>query len=397
MASQDLIKEVRELRTQLAYTKNIGLFFGAGTSCAMKVPNIVALTSQIESGLDATQKAVLVKVQKDLSVGGSQPTIESILNRVRQIRAITEEDSKKSYLGISGTEAKTFDDLVCKTIYKIISASEDVADRAQMRKVLAWLSMQNQDFAKEIFTPNYDLLVERSLEDNEIPYFDGFVGAYEPFFSQETIDAEVTSRDLTRNWIRVWKMHGSLSWFWKNDASNRPLRVVRSGKVSDIDEVKDELVIYPSREKYNASRKQPFIAYFDRFRSFLNGGELLFIVSGYSFSDDHINDVIFRALRQNLRLSMIVFMYSDVEIESLVKLSAPYLNLVAFGPNKGILAGAIVEWAFDSTLLKPQEDSQTYWDKATNECKLGDFNSLVDFLVDSSGRQEKIIGASSGK
>ena len=37
----DVVKEIKELKTQLAYSKNIGFFFGAGTSCALNIPNIV--------------------------------------------------------------------------------------------------------------------------------------------------------------------------------------------------------------------------------------------------------------------------------------------------------------------------------------------------------------------
>ncbi len=47
----DVVKEIRELKNQLAYSKNIGFFFGAGTSCALKIPNIAMLTAAIEKNL----------------------------------------------------------------------------------------------------------------------------------------------------------------------------------------------------------------------------------------------------------------------------------------------------------------------------------------------------------
>lgn len=392
-----MIREIREIKTQLAYSKSLGLFFGAGTSCALNVPNISNLTLKVHDKINEANKIIFNSISKDLKTQIENPTIENILNRVRQIRAITDENEEKKYLEIDGKIAREFDISVCKTIYKIISESEDVADRTKMRKLIAWLSMQNREFAKEIFTPNYDLIIEKSLEDNEIPYFDGFIGGYEPFFSQESIDAEITSKDLTRNWIRVWKIHGSLSWFWKNDTTGKPLRIVRSGKVNNIDEISDELVIYPSREKYSSSRKQPFIAYFDRLKSFLNRGELLFLVSGYSFLDEHINEVLFTALKQNSRLTMIVFMYTDEEVDALFKLSSSYLNLTIFGPKKGVIAGSMRNWDFDSTQLKPKESSNDYWNDSTQNCKLGDFNSLVTFLVSSSGRKDSIEGIANGK
>ena len=96
----------------------------------------------------------------------------------------------------------------------------------------------------------------------------------------------VGKEDLTQNWIRLWKIHGSLSWFWKQDDKTKAPQIVRIGKIENIKDEKNELVIYPSKEKYDSSRKQPFIAYFDRLKKYLLSGELLFIFTGYSFSVD---------------------------------------------------------------------------------------------------------------
>lgn len=37
-----------ELKSQSAYSKNIGFFFVAGTSCALNIPNVDQLTEGIE-------------------------------------------------------------------------------------------------------------------------------------------------------------------------------------------------------------------------------------------------------------------------------------------------------------------------------------------------------------
>ena len=47
----NVIREVRELKTHLSYSKNIGFFFGAGTSCALNIPNVELLTTGIEAKL----------------------------------------------------------------------------------------------------------------------------------------------------------------------------------------------------------------------------------------------------------------------------------------------------------------------------------------------------------
>lgn len=386
----NVIREIRELKTHLSYSKNIGFFFGAGTSCALGIPNVEQLTTGIEAklidGFLANFK--LVKTDLESIITTRKVNIEDILNQIRRIRELTGETTKE-YEGVSGVNAKLLDKEICKIIYEIILDKESVADIDTTKKFFAWLSLLNRDFSKEVFTTNYDLIIEKSLEASQIPYFDGFVGAFEPFFWQESIDQFVLKSDLTQNWIRLWKIHGSLSWFWKEDKKTNSQKIIRIGKVENIKKDDNELVIYPSKEKYDSSKKQPFIAYFDRLKNYLLRGELLFVFSGYSFSDQHINEIIFNCLRQNNRLTVLVFFFLDSEVENLYKQTSSYMNLNVFGPTKAIINGNLGEWEFTPHLY-PNEKSDTYWNDAKNEFMLGDFNQLVKFFIANSGKKETI-------
>lgn len=392
MEKFNIVREVKELKTQLSYSKNIGFFFGAGTSCALNIPNIEQLTEEIESKLEGDYKTNFTKINEDLktSIADRNINVEDILNHIRRIKEITGELDSKNYQGISGEVAKALDITICKFIYQIIAEKESKADISQTKKFFAWLSMLNREFSKEIFTTNYDLIIEKSLEACQIPYFDGFVGSYEPFFWQESIDQFVGKNDLTQNWIRLWKIHGSLSWFWKFDPKTKAQRIIRKGNIDKIETEKNELVVYPSKDKYDSSKKQPFIAYFDRLKNYLLRGELLFIFSGYSFSDQHINEVIFNCLRQNNRLTALVFFFQDSEVENLYKLTSTYLNLTVFGPTKAIVNGNLGEWEYSKKDLKPNEKLDLYWNEIKNQFKLGDFNELVNFLISSSGKKDAI-------
>lgn len=388
----NLVREIRELKTHLSYSKNIGFFFGAGTSCALKIPNVEQLTTGIEAKLTGNFATNFGRVKTDLEsiITDRKVNIEDILNHIRRIRELTGE-SVKEYEGVSGTNAKLLDKEICTIIYDIVAEKEAVADIDNTKKFFAWLSLLNRDFSKEVFTTNYDLIIEKSLEASQIPYFDGFVGSYEPFFWQESIDQFVTKNDLTQNWIRLWKIHGSLSWFWKEDPKTKSQKVIRIGKIDNIKDEENELVIYPSKEKYDSSKKQPFIAYFDRLKNYLLNGELLFIFTGYSFSDQHINEIIFNCLRQNNRLTALVFFFQDAEVENLHKHTSSYMNLNVFGPTKAIINGNLGEWEFSKTEFKsPTEKFDHYWNEAENKFILGDFNSLANFLIINSGKKEAI-------
>ena len=393
MQKFDLIREVKEFKNQLSYSKNIGFFMGAGCSCALGIPNILQLTEGVEQSLEGGEKTSFKKIQKDLSESannGDQINIEDILNHVRRIREITSEQKDKKYIEISGEEAKNLDIKICKMIYEILSKKEGDADFKITKQFFAWFNMQNRDYSKEVFTTNYDLIIEKALEEIQIPYFDGFVGSYEPFFWQESIDKFILKSDLTQNWIRLWKIHGSLNWFWQKNSELNTHRVIRVGKFTEVDDDDHELVIYPSKEKYDSSRKQPFIAYFDRFKKYLLNGELLFFFSGYSFSDEHINEIVFNSLRQNNRLSVTAFLYTDTEVEELFKISAPYLNLTVYGPTKAIINGVLGEWEFDKDALKQSEKADLYWDEKKNYFLLGDFAKLVTFFISNSNKKISI-------
>lgn len=387
----NVIREVRELKTHLSYSKNIGFFFGAGTSCALNIPNVEQLTSGIESKLtgDHLSNFKLVKADLETIITARKVNIEDILNQIRRIRELTGETIKE-YQAVSGTKAKLLDKEICTIIYDIIADKEKVADIEKTKKFFAWLSLLNRDFSKEIFTTNYDLIIEKALEASQIPYFDGFVGSYEPFFWQESIDQFVSKNDMTQNWIRLWKIHGSLSWFWKENPITKAQQIIRVGKIENIKDEENELVIYPSKEKYDSSKKQPFIAYFDRLKNYLLSGELLFVFTGYSFSDQHINEIIFNCLRQNNRLTALVFFFQDSEVENLHKQTSSYMNLNVFGPTKAIINGNLGEWEYTATDLKPNEKPDSFWNTVDNKFKLGDFNELVNFFITNSGKKEAI-------
>ena len=386
----NIIREIRELKTHLSYSKNIGFFFGAGTSCALGIPNVEQLTTGIESKLtgDFLVNFKLVKTDLETIMTNRKVNIEDILNQIRRIRELTGE-TVKVYEGVSGENAKLLDKEICTIIYNIILDKESVADIEKTKKFFAWLSLLNRDYSKEVFTTNYDLIIEKSLEASQIPYFDGFVGSYEPFFWQESIDQFVSKNDLTQNWIRLWKIHGSLSWFWKEDVKTKSQKIIRIGKIENIKDEDNELVIYPSKEKYDSSKKQPFIAYFDRLKNYLLSGELLFVFTGYSFSDQHINEIIFNCLRQNNRLTALVFFFQDSEVENLHKQTSSYMNLNVFGPTKAIINGNLGEWEYTAD-LKPNEKSDSYWNDTDKKFTLGDFNELVNFFITNSGKKEAI-------
>lgn len=62
----NLIREIREIKNQLSYSKNIGFLFGAGTSCALGIPNITQLTENVERSLTGDFLKCFTIIKEDL-------------------------------------------------------------------------------------------------------------------------------------------------------------------------------------------------------------------------------------------------------------------------------------------------------------------------------------------
>lgn len=392
MSSLDVVQHMNEFKNILSYATKIGFFFGAGTSCAFGLPGIQELTNQVRGCLTAeqlswfndTQKSIIELTEKE------SVTVEDILNHVREIRALTKDREDYEFRNLNGAQAAELDQEICHAIFNVIRKHTESADVSELQRFFAWYEAANRGFIKEIYTTNYDMLIEIALEANRNQYFDGFMGSYEPFFSPESIEVFPKEDDSTSKWIRLWKLHGSLNWIKKTTLNSAFERIVRT---TLIDEPENELMIYPSKDKYSLSRKEPYVAYFDRLKNYLNRGELVFIVSGYSFSDEHINEVLYGALRNNNRLYVIVFCYSDAQVEAMESHAAAHTNLCITGPSQVITNGTKKEWIYNR--VKEKDDGVgTYWESGL--FKLGDFKNLSNFLIENSGRKsivEEIVNA----
>jgi hypothetical protein len=187
--------------------------------------------------------------------------------------------------------------------------------------LVVWLNFINGEHQKEIFSLNYDLLFEKALENSSLPYFSGFIGNVKPFFVSDSVD-DFTGLYVKLSWTKLWKLHGSLNF--KKSITDKIY--IENNIKSDY----DNLLIYPSMDKYLSSRKAPFISYLDRFRKYLLVTEKLLLVLGYSFSDDHVNDIIINGLNNNPRLSVFAFCYDQKTLDKCIEVLGKYPNISAY-------------------------------------------------------------------
>lgn len=372
-----------ELREHLASDKRkLGFFMGAGTSMAIGLPGIEKLSELVEETLSSAElKSDFNKIKEEISDGSKN--VEVVLNRIRLIRELLEDKADNYHNGISGEAIKTLDHEVCRAIHQTVDTA-DVGDKVPHVTFSQWLqsSYARRTNPVEIFTTNYDLMFEEAMEESSVPYFDGFIGTVNPFFSPESVEADKAKNHQEfkppSSWTRLWKLHGSVNWFLKTDSTGKKKKVVRG--CGNIDSSGQELMIFPSREKYLESRKLPFITFQDRLRRFLSSGEVVLFVAGYSFLDQHLNEIIFQALRSNSRLAVNALIFGEKVDDNfklpdhLAQLGVEYRNLSIYGPDKAVVGGVVGEWENQTT--GPNVD--TYW--ANDSLTLVDFKSFSRYL-----------------
>jgi hypothetical protein len=324
-AIHEAAQQARNLRQVLQDDKQrIGCFLGAGCplgvydaaggKSVVLIPAVVELTNRVAAGLQAIDSAPgatsKFKTNWDAlcveckPLDDKDPTVEDVLT---ELRTLINRRGSAEILGMTKQDMGDLDDKVCVLI------------SAEMRKPLpeyrnayhrfaSWIGGVHRDSPAEIFTPNYDLLFEQALEQHSLPHFDGFVGSREPWFDLASIEHDA----IPARWTRLWKLHGSINWE-KNEemiGGNKVARVVRVTREAAAGKV----MIFPSHLKYDQSRRMPYLAMLDRLRAFFHGKDApRLVVCGYSFLDDHLNEVLLDGLRGNRNAQCFALMYSGLD------------------------------------------------------------------------------------
>ena len=392
MSLHDAYKTIADLRDHLArHDKPIAFLFGAGTSCSVKtagtgadagkplIPAVAGLTELCQHEVEKLGKAyseAWLKVAEQCSTKVRPAQIEEILSRLRMMLGAMGKTDQ--LLGLDQAGISKCEETVRRAIAKIVNPPKDlIPDETPHRMMARWLAKSSRKFPIEIFTLNYDVLFEMALETERIPLFDGFVGSHRPFFLPDSLRRIESAPGA--NWVRLWKMHGSVTWR-REDSDGRP-RIVR-GEPDDSGEM-----ILPSSLKYDESRQQPYAAFMDRLTRFLDQDDALLVTCGFSFGDEHINNVIFSAIENQPRTHVYSLQFEEVpEGHDLLGRGQRQRNLIVICPKVGVIGGRCAEWRleqsapFADAVFDLDHDTGTGVQPKTGRMRLGDFTKFCSFL-----------------
>jgi hypothetical protein len=285
---------------------------------------------------------------------------------------------------------KKYFDSVIKDNVKILNddaVTEEVRGNYQtfLRAVNSiLLKRKTTILSKEVnlFTTNVDIFLDKSLEDLNLEYNDGFNGHFNPKFSLSNFKKSHFKKSLHYDntaelpVFNLLKLHGSLSWAIENDSvifscdlahvKEVESKTINPGHILDVPEnatidslVADAtgktpdasteafleayekllIVVNPTKEKFKHTLMNQ--TYYELLRLYSNELEkesTLLFVMGFSFADEHIREITLRAANSNPTLIIYVIAHSanaKAEIEARFnKINIKNNNIEVIAPDQ---------------------------------------------------------------
>ena len=192
----------------------------------------------------------------------------------------------------------------------IATANEDKREKAYSVLVNFILSFASRTGNRErlnIFTTNYDRLIEVGAELAGIHLMDRFVGTMMPVFRSSRLNLDIHYNPpgirgeprYLEGVARLTKLHGSVDWVQNHG------EIRRIGLPFGADEINPylkapglygadalRLIIYPNSAKDRETAEYPYVELFRDFAASICRPNSTLVTYGYGFGDDHINRVI---------------------------------------------------------------------------------------------------------
>jgi len=304
-------KKVREL----CNIKNLHFLFGAGTSSGA-IPTMVEIKKDLDKDIEDNHKefyAVYTSVKKD--------NLEEVLHVLYANRYYLEGTNDVGEKN-DNKELRCVENLI-KHIQKFMfnkinipKNAPNATDVLQLYlKFFSKLTFRNKDLSRiNIFTTNNDLFNEKALDHLNINYNNGFGGGLERRFNparfrytfSRRIDLNLEKFEPLENMVYLYKLHGSVNWVESegNSLFNIEELALKGGEETPEDK---PVLIFPTPLKQNQSLGSPYADLIREFQAKLTLPNAVLFIIGYSFSDEHLNNIIYQALASNPSILLVIF------------------------------------------------------------------------------------------
>lgn len=340
-ATKDQTFGLKELRsrvepwlTALFQSEHLSLLAGSGLTHAVHYLAAGKAAAGMSAVMLSSYQAEIKKAAEDAAekAGREKGNLED------QLRAANELLRGLEILGQSA-EAETLRTELTNTLKEfaksilqsetgIATAAEDKREQAFNALVTFLMSFASRTGVRDrmnIFTTNYDRLIEAGAELAGLHLLDRFLGNLMPIFRSSRLDLDMHYNPpgirgeprYLEGVVRFTKLHGSVDWV----QADKDIR--RIGLPFGADEVgpylkapglngasAHKLMIYPNAAKDRETSDYPYVELFRDLAAAVCRPNSTLITYGYSFGDEHINRVI-RDMLTIPSTHLVVIAYDD--------------------------------------------------------------------------------------
>jgi len=194
-----------------------------------------------------------------------------------------------------------------KGIAVAVEEKRENAYRVLVNFLLSFASRTGNKERLNIFTTNYDRLIEIGAELAGIHLMDRFVGTMMPIFRSSRLNLDIHYNPpgirgeprYLEGVARLTKLHGSVDWVQNGEEIRRiglPFGAnsidpyLQAPGLHGADALK--LMIYPNSAKDRETSEYPYVELFRDFAASICRPNSTLVTYGYGFADEHINRVI---------------------------------------------------------------------------------------------------------
>lgn len=197
-----------------------------------------------------------------------------------------------------------------------------------------------------LFTTNYDLAFEYSMDNISIEYSNGFTGFINRSFDLKTLQST--------NKLKLYKIHGSVNWEYTAGDIIEKQPKFSNGKLENMNNHNDVL-IFPTSKKMEETFNTPYSELMRGMLDVLEAKRNVVFVLGYRYRDEHINEILLKSI-SNPNNIYYFFDFDDDNSEFIQKIN----KISEFTQNIYILKGRfIADFAVFSDYLFPSIASKT--------------------------------------
>ncbi len=337
----DLRSRIEPWLTSLFQSEHLSLLVGSGLTTAVQfdacgsADNGMSKTSEFTVYSDEIEKAAVDSAKKS---GRNIANIEDrirvaneVLNGLKVLQYSDEASDISTKLDTLRSDLenviKNFTDNISVIEASIMSADPVRRETAINKLVLFLMSFASRTGTRDrlnIFTTNYDRLIEAGADVAGLRLIDRFVGALSPIFRSSRMDVDMHYNPpgirgeprYLEGVARFTKLHGSLDWINIGEDIRRiglpfgAKTIQPFLETAGFDASYSSLMIYPNSAKDRETAEYPYVELFRDFASALCRPNSTLVTYGYSFGDDHINRVI-RDMLTIPSTHLVVIDYSD--------------------------------------------------------------------------------------